>query len=113
MEIFPDVGRIVCSTVIDIDPIRNVPIAMSYRESGTGKIETRLRPGGQWDEHTYRIEGDVAIWSHSGSRDWPWVAIPCDQLPSWFAELKRRALIRMDERDERSTPDNDPRQNAP
>lgn len=97
MEILPDVGRIVCSAVIDTDPIRNVPIAMKYRESGPGIIKTQLRPDSQWEDHTYRIEGDLAIWSHSVSKDETWISIRCDELPSWFTEMKRRALIRMDE----------------
>jgi hypothetical protein len=71
MEIIPDVGRIVCSAVICTDRIKNVPMAMAYSESVTGKIKTQLRPDCQWVDNTYRIEGNVAIWNHSGSRDWP------------------------------------------
>ena len=113
MEILPDVGRIVCSALIAIDPIRNVPIAMAYRESGPGKIETQLRPDCQWEDNSYRIEGDVAIWNHSGSEDWPWIAIPCEQLPSWFPDMKRRSLIRMDERLQQATHEKETQQDAP
>ena len=112
MEILPDVGRIVFSAVIGTDPIRNVPIAMAYRESGPGKIKTQLRPDCQWIDNTYQIDGNVVIWNHSGSKDWPWILIPCDQLPSWFSELKRRALIRMDERQHLAAQQKDSQQAA-
>ena len=113
MEILPDVGRIVCSAVISIDPLWNVPMAMAYRESGPGKINTQLRPDYEWIDNTYRIDGDMAIWNHSGSKDWPWFAVPCDQFPSWFAELKQKALIRMDEREELAAQKKETQQNAP
>jgi hypothetical protein len=98
MEILPDVGRIVCSAVISIDPLRRVPIAMAYRECGAGQVKTQLRPDSQWTDNTCRLEGDVAIWNHAGGKEWPWIAIPCDQLPPWFLELRQKALKRMDER---------------
>jgi hypothetical protein len=98
MEILPEAGRIVCSTVLSIDPIRNAPIAMAYRECAPGQLETQFRPDSQWTDNTYRLEGDVAIWNHAGGKEWPWVAISCDQLPPWFLELRQKALKRMDER---------------
>jgi len=113
MEILPDVGRIVCSAVIDVEPVRNVPMAMVYQESGPGQIKTQLRPDSQWIDNTYRIDGDVAIWNHSGSKDWPWVSLHCDDLPSWFAELKRKALVRMDEREQLAALKKDTQQDAP
>ena len=99
MEIFPDVGRIVCSAVISIDPIRTVPMAMAYRERGPGKLKTQLGPGSQWTDNTYRFEGDVAIWTHAGGKEWSWIAIPCNQLPNWFLEFQEKAQKRMDERE--------------
>ena len=47
-------------------------------------------------DNTYRLVENVAIWNHSGYKDWPWISLPCDELPSWFAELKSNDLIRMD-----------------
>lgn len=98
MEILPDVGRIVCSAVLSTEPMRNVPVAMAYRECEHGHVQTQLRPDSQWTDNTYRIEGDIAIWNHAGGKEWPWIAISCDRLPSWFSELQHKAQQRMDER---------------
>ena len=98
MEIHTDVGRIICSAVVSIDPIRIVPMGMAYRECEPGYIKTQLRPGDDWVDHTYRFEDDLAIWNHAGGMDWAWIAIPCNQFPSRFSELQQRAQKRMDER---------------
>ncbi len=113
MEILPDVGRIICSTVICFDTIKNWPMAMAYLECGPGHIKTQLKPGDDWVDHKYRFEDDVMIWNHAGGADWPWISIPCDELPSWFAELKRKALIRMDEREQLAALKRDTQQDAP
>jgi len=112
MEIIPDVGRIVCSTVISIDPIRTVPIAMAYRECGPGQLKTQLRPGSQWTDHTYRFEGDMSVWTHAGGKQMPWIAIPCDQLPSWFPELQQKAQNRMNERQAIAAEKKEPQQDG-
>ena len=98
MEILPDVGRIVCTTVHCVDPIRIATIAMAYRECAAGHIETQLRPDCDWVDNTYKVEGNVIVWNHAGGKEWPWMAIPCDQLPSWFSDMQKKAQKRMDER---------------
>lgn len=99
MEVFPERGRIVIACVMNADPVRYAPMAMSYVDVREGLIRTQLRPDSPWKDDFYRIEGDSIFWNHDGQREWPWLAIPREQLPAWFDSFQEKAHSRMNERE--------------
>lgn len=98
MEIFPDCARIVSACVLQDDPVRYAPMAVTYEELEPGRVRTRLKSDSDWSECTFRMGEGVIYWMWGGE-EWPWELISYEELPEWFRAFEAKARQRMDERD--------------
>jgi hypothetical protein len=87
--------RIVTFVVIEIDPIKRVPMKTWYRQTEPGIIDVRLKPTSEWKSHSYTIEGNTIYWIMY-AKEYPWINVPENNLPEWFRDRLTQAHARMD-----------------
>jgi hypothetical protein len=89
-------GRIVVFVVVDLPPVKRVPMRLWYRPESATSIAATLRPNGPWQITAFHRDGDFTTWTYGGS-DHTWHRIADSEYPGWLVAAVATAHAKMDE----------------
>jgi hypothetical protein len=88
--------RIIGFVVLEIAPVRYVPMRCWFHRESATTVAVRLNPTNDWNLHHIQFAGKELFWTSSTGRLFTLNQVQPDQLPSWWDARLAAQNLKMD-----------------